>query len=331
MLSGDAMRRRDVVKAMAVAAATYPLAGRAQQSATPAIGILRSTSLADSTPFVATFRQGLRDAGFLEGQNVTIELRFANGHSDRLPQLAAELIHKPVAVIVGNDPGAVAAKAATTTVPIVFITGSDPVREGLVASLNRPGGNVTGVVFLNGELGTKRLELLRQLLPKATTIGVLVNPNTPETEAERNDLLAAGLKIGQQLSILDVGSDSDIENAFAALVQHGASAALIGSGPFLTSHREQLVAQAARSRLPTMYSSREFVAAGGLISYGASITEAYRQAGVYVGQILKGEKPTDLPVMQSTKFEFLLNLKTAKSLDLDVPPTLLALADEVIE
>jgi putative ABC transport system substrate-binding protein len=273
----------------------------------------------------------LKEASFVEGQNVAIELRFAEGRSDRLPELATDLIHKSVDVIVANDPAAVAAKAATITVPIVFITGSDPVREGLVASLNRPGGNVTGVVFIAGELGAKRLELLRQLVPKATTMGVLVNPNTPETEAERRDLLAASLKIGQQLSILEVGSDSEIENAFAALVQRGAGAALIGTGPFLTSHRQQLVALAARSRLPAMYSLREFVADGGLISYGASITEAYRQAGLYVGQILKGEKPADLPVMQSTKFEFVLNLKTAKALGLEVPPPLIALADEVFE
>jgi putative ABC transport system substrate-binding protein len=325
------MRRRDFIKVIARSAAVWPLAARAQQSAMPKIGFLRSTSLADSTPFVAALRQGLKEASFVEGQNVAIELRFAEGRSDRLPELVADLIHKSVAVIVANDPAAVAAKAATITVPIVFITGSDPVREGLVASLNRPGGNVTGVVFIAGELGAKRLELLRQLVPKATTMGVLVNPNTPETEAERRDLLAASLKIGQQLSILEVGSDSEIENAFAALVQRGAGAALIGTGPFLTSHRQQLVALAARSRLPAMYSLREFVADGGLISYGASITEAYRQAGLYVGQILKGEKPADLPVMQSTKFEFVLNLKTAKALGLEVPPPLIALADEVIE
>jgi putative tryptophan/tyrosine transport system substrate-binding protein len=325
------MRRRDFVKAMAVVATACPLAGRAQQSAMPVIGILRSTSLADSTPFVATFRQGLREAGFVEGQNVAIELRFAEGRGDRLPELVADLIHKPVAVIVANNPAAVAAKAATITVPIIFITGSDPVRDGLVASLNRPGGNVTGVVFIVSELAAKRLQLLRQLVPNAATMGFLVNPNSPETEAERRDLVAASLKIGQQLSIFDVSSDGDIENAFAALVQRGAGAALIGTGPFLTSHRQQLVALAARSKLPTMYSLREFVADGGLISYGASITEAYRQAGVYVGQILKGQKPTDLPVMQSTKFDFVLNLKTAKSLGLEVPPTLIALADEVIE
>jgi putative ABC transport system substrate-binding protein len=324
------MRRREFISLIGGAAA-WPVAARAQRPGMPVIGFLRSTSLADSTQFVIAFRQGLKEAGFVEGQNVAIELRFAEGRSDRLPGLVADLIHKSVAVIVANNPAAVVAKAATITVPIIFITGSDPVRDGLVASLSRPGGNITGVVFIVSDLGAKRLELLRQLVPNATTIGVLVNPNTPETEAERRDLLAASLRVGQQLSILDVGSDRDIENAFATLVQRGAGAALIGAGPFLTSHRQQLVALAARSRLPTMYPLREYIAAGGLISYGASITEAYRQAGVYAGQILKGEKPTDLPVMQSTKFEFVLNLKTAKTLDLKVPPALIALADEVIE
>jgi ABC-type uncharacterized transport system substrate-binding protein len=325
------MRRREFITLFGGAAAGWPLAARAQQPTMPVVGFLRSTSLADSTHFVTSFRQGLKEAGFVEGQNVAIEFRYAEGRGDRLPQLVADLIHKPAAAIVANNPSAVVAKAATTTVPIIFITGSDPVRDGLVASLGRPGGNITGVVFIVSELGTKRLELLRQLVPNATSIGVLVNPNTPETEAERNDLLAASFKIGQQLIILDVGSDREIENAFATLVQRGASAALIGAGPFLTSHRQQLVALAARSRLPTMYPLREYVAAGGLISYGASITEAYRQAGVYVGQILKGEKPADLPVLRSTKFEFVLNLKTAKTLGLKVPPALIALADEVIE
>lgn len=325
------MHRRNFIKVIAGSAVAWPLAARAQQSAMPVVGFLRSTSLADSTHFVTSFRQGLKEAGFVEGQNVAVEFRYAEGRGDRLPELVAELIHKPAAVIVSNYPAAVVAKAATIAVPIIFITGSDPVRDGLVASLSRPGGNITGVVFIVGDLGAKRLELLRQLVPNATTIGVLVNPNTPETEAERNDLLAASVKIGQQLSILDVGSDRDIENAFATLVQRGAGAALIGAGPFLTSHRQQLVALAARSGLPTMYPLREYIAAGGLISYGASITEAYRQAGAYAGQILKGEKPADLPVMQSTKFEFVLNLKAAKTLGLKVPPALIALADEVIE
>ena len=281
------MHRRNFIKVIAGSAVAWPLAARAQQSAMPVVRFLRSTSLADSTHFVTSFRQGLKEAGFVEGQNVAIEFRYAEGRGDRLPELVADLIHKPAAVIVSNYPAAVVAKAATIAVPIIFITGSDPVRDGLVASLSRPGGNITGVVFIVGDLGAKRLELLRQLVPNATTIGVLVNPNTPETEAERRDLLAASLKTGQQLSILDVGSDRDIENAFATLVQSGAGAALIGAGPFLTSHRQQLVALAARSGLPTMYPLREFVAAGGLISYGASITEAYRQAGAYAGQILK--------------------------------------------
>ena len=325
------MQRRQFITLLGGAAAGWPLATRAQQPTMPVVGFLRSTSLADSAHFVTSFRQGLKEAGFVEPQNLAIEFRYAEGRGDRLPELVADLIHKPAAVIVANNPSAVVAKAATTTVPIIFITGSDPVRDGLVASLGRPGGNITGVVFIVSELGTKRLELLRQLVPNATSIGVLVNPNTPETEAERNDLLAASFKIGQQLIVLDVGSDRDIENAFATLVQRGAGAALIGAGPFLTSHRQQLVALAARSKLPTMYPLREYIAAGGLISYGASITEAYRQAGVYAGQILKGEKPADLPVLRSTKFEFVLNLEAAKTLGLKVPPALIALADEVLE
>ena len=297
----------------------------------PVIGFLRSTSAADSTQFVTAFRQGLVEAGFVEGQNVAIAYRWAENQLDRLPALAVDLVRLPAAVIVVNAPAAIAAKDATTTVPIVFMTGSDPVKDGLVASLNRPGGNVTGVSFLVGSLGSKRLELLRQLVPRATTIGILVNLTSPEAEAERKDLQAAAQAIGQQLIILDVGSDRDIETAFATFVQRGAGALLAGSGPFLTSHREQLVALAARYTLPMTYDAREFVAAGGLMSYGTSITDAYRQVGIYTGRILKGEKPADLPVMQSTKFEFVINLKTAKSLGLEIPPTLLALADEVIE
>jgi putative ABC transport system substrate-binding protein len=325
------MRRREFITLLGGAAVAWPLAARAQQPAMPVVGFLRSTSLANATDLVTAFRQGLKEAGFVEGQNVAIEFRSAEDQVDRLPALVADFIRRPVAVIVGNTPSARVAKAVTTTVPIVFSTGSDPVKDGLVASLNRPGGNVTGVVFISAVLAAKRLELLRQLVPKAKILGLLVNPNTPDTQAERRDLLAAAQAIGQPFIILDISSDSDIEPAFATFVQRGVGALFTGGGAFMFSNRERLVALAARHGLPASYVLREYPMAGGLMSYGASISDAYRQAGIYAGRILKGEKPADLPVMQSTKFEFVINLKTAKALGLDVPAQLLALADEVIE
>ena len=323
------MRRREFIAGLGAAA--WPLAARAQQPATPMVGFLRSSTLAASMPLVTAFRQGLKELGFVEGQNVAVEYRYADNQVDRLPALVADLLGRPVAVIVGDTIAAIPVKAATATVPIIFGTGGDPVTQGLVVSLNRPGGNVTGVVFFATQLAAKRLELLRQLVPKATTIAMLMNPNSPNFAAERSDAQAAAQAIGQQLVSLDVSNDRDIETAFATLVNRGAGALLVGSGTFLTSNAERVVALAARYGLPAIYPQRDAALAGGLMSYGTSLTDAYRQIGVYTGRILKGERPAELPVVRSTKFEFVLNLKTVKALGLDVPPTLLALADEVIE
>src|SRR5215471_18935034 len=308
------------------AAAAWPLGARAQQSTIPVVGFLRSTPSASFDHLVAAFRLGLSEAGFVDGRNVAIQQRWAEGRDDRLPALLADLISLKAAVIVANTPGALAAKAEGTNIPVVFATGSDPVRDGLVASLNRPGGNFTGVVFNSVELGTKRLELLRQLAPKAATIAMLVNPSTPETVAEQTDVHKAVQAFGQQFVLADANSAGEIEAAFAKFVERGAGALFVGTGAFTNSHREAIVALASRHAIPAMYSLREFASIGGLISYGTSITDAYRQAGIYAGRILKGEKPADLPVMQSTKFELVLNLKAAKALGLDVPDRLLALA-----
>jgi putative tryptophan/tyrosine transport system substrate-binding protein len=325
------MRRRDLIKGIAGSAAVWPLATHAQQPATPIVGFLRSTSLAPFQNLVVALGQGLKEAGFVEGQNVAIEYRYADNQIDRQPALVADLIRLPVAVIVVNSGAAFAAKAATTTIPIVAATGDDPVKSGLVASLNRPGGNITGVSFLTSQVGPKRLDLLRQLVPKATLIAMLVNPGRHDTEPERKDVQAAARAIGLQLITLDVSNDRDIETAFATLVQGGAGALLVGTGAYLTSKRESIIALAARYAIPAMYQLREEVVAGGLMSYGPSQSNAYHQAGIYAGRILKGEKPADLPVIQSTKFEFVLNLKTAKTLGLDVPMTIQMTADEVIE
>jgi putative ABC transport system substrate-binding protein len=292
-----AMKRREFITLLGGTAA-WPLAARAQQAAMPIVGFLRSTPSASFDHLVAAFRRGLSEAGFVDGRNVAIQQRWAEARDDRLPALLADLISLKAAVIVANTIGALAAKAEATNIPVVFATGSDPVRDGLVASFNRPGGNFTGVVFISGALGTKRLELLRQLAPKATTIAMLVGPSQPETLAEQTDVQKAAQAFGQQVVVADAPSGGEIDAAFAKFVERGAGALLVGTGAFTNSHREAIVALAARHAIPTMYSLREFASAGGLISYGPSITDAYRQAGIYVGRILKGEKPADLPVMQ---------------------------------
>ena len=325
------LKRREFITLLGGAAA-WPLAARAQQPAMPVIGFLRDTSLADATHLVAAFRQGLKEAGFIEGQNVLIEYRSAEDQAHRLPALVDDLVRRQVALIVGNTPSSLAAKAATTTVPIVFVSGNDPVINGLVPNLNRPGGNTTGVSFLSSASVTKRLELLRQLAPKAAAIAMLVGSNlAPDTERELRDVQAAVHASGQELIVVEAASDRDIEGAFATFAQRGAGALFIGSSPIFNSRRERVAALAVRHALPATYSLREFATAGGLMSYRTSITDAYRLAGTYASRILKGEKPADLPVQQSTKFDFVINLRTAKALGLESPDKLLALADEVIE
>jgi putative ABC transport system substrate-binding protein len=324
------MRRWEFITLVVGTALAWPLAARAQQPAMPVIGFLRSASLADATHLVDAFRQGLQEIGYVEGQNVVIEYRSAENDPDRLTALATDFVRRPVALIVGNVVSAIAAKAVTATVPIVFATGSDPVLDGLVSSLNRPGANVTGVSFLAERLGAKRLELLRQLAPTATNMAVLV-ARGPDAASERQDLKEAAQTMGQRLTIFDVGTDRDIEAAFTTFAARGASALMVVDGAFMFSNRDRIVALAARHKLPASYPLREYVSAGGLMSYAPSITEAYRQVGIYAGRILKGNKPGDLPVVQSTKFDLVLNLRTAKALGLEIPDKLLALADEVIE
>jgi putative tryptophan/tyrosine transport system substrate-binding protein len=324
------VRRREFITLIGGAAAVWPLAAHAQH--VPVIGFLRSTSIERSMHLVSAFRQGLKEAGYSEGENVTIEYRSAEGQYDRLPELAADLIQRQVKVIVatgGNAP-ALAAKALTSTIPIVF-TGVDPVQAGLVASLSRPGGNVTGVNLLSTEIGSKRLGLLHELAPNATTIALLNNPKGPDVEDHLQDVQSAARSLGKQIRVLNAASESEIDAAFVAMARERLGALLVNTDPFLSSRRDQIVTLANHYKLPALYEWRELAVAGGLVSYGPSHTEPYRLVGIYTGRILKGAKPSDLPVIQSTKFELVINLKTARALGIEVPPTLLARADEVIE
>jgi putative ABC transport system substrate-binding protein len=326
------MRRREFITLLSGAVA-WPLAARAQQAAMPVIGYLHSGSPAPYAHLVIVFRQGLKEAGYVEGQNVAIEFRWAEGRYDWLPALAAELVDRRVAVIVtgGGDPPPLAAKSATSTIPIVFTSSSDPVKLGLVDRLNQPGGNVTGIHLFTSLLATKRLELIRRLIPASPSIAVLINPKNPNAEDSATELRDAARTLGQSIRFVNASNDTEIDAAFAAFRERQVSALLVNTDPFFLAQRAQFAALAARDRLPAIYAQREYVAAGGLISYGVSLADGYRQVGNYAGRILRGEKPADLPVVQPTKFELALNLKAAKALGLDVPDGLLALADEVIE
>jgi putative tryptophan/tyrosine transport system substrate-binding protein len=323
------MRRREFLGVMG-GVATWSLAARAQQ-AMPVVGLFHVGSSDKFGHLVAAFRRGLAEADLVEGRNVAIEYGWAEGQLDRLPALAADLMRRQVSVIAGNYIATAAVKRVAPTLPIVFVTGDDPVKLGFVESLNRPGGNTTGVYIFTAELEAKRLGLLRDLVPQATTFALLVDPNYSTTDAQVRDVQTASARLGVQLIVARANSERDIEAAFATFVQQRAAALLVGASPFFNNRRDQLVALAARHKLPATYESREFAAAGGLVSYGNSITDAYRQAGVYAGLIVKGAKPADLPVIQPSKFELVINLKTAKTLGLEFHPQLLATADEVIE
>jgi putative ABC transport system substrate-binding protein len=314
-------------------AATWPVSARAQQSGIPVVGVLYSGSSEMFSTLMAAFRQGLDEAGYVEGRNVALEIRLADGHYDRLPSLAAELVRRQVAVIVtaGGQNSAFAAKASTATIPIVFTTGGDPVRSGLIVSLNRPGGNVTGVTNLTAELEPKRLEILREVVPAAQRIAVLVNPAYQDVQLRVEEIQAAGRAFSKQIQVLQASTESGIGTVFAELAERRAGALLVSSDPFLFSRRHEIVALAAQYAVPAIYQWREFAQIGGLISYGASRNYAQREAGVYVGKILRGARPSDLPVQQAVKLELVINLNTAKTLGLEIPPTLLARADEVIE
>jgi putative ABC transport system substrate-binding protein len=325
--------RREFITLLGGAAAAWPLAARAQPPAMPLVGLLGATTAHGYASQLAAFRQGLSEAGFIEGRNVAIEYRWAENQYHRLPALAADLVRRQVAVIatLGGNAASLAAKVATTTIPVVFHGSANPVEAGLVASLNRPGGNLTGVVTLNVDTGQKRLELMRELLPTATSVGLLINPNNTVAEIQSKELQAAARTLGLQLPIANASTERDFDAAFATLSQRQVGGLVIGTDGFLISQSEQLAALAVRYSLPTIFQYRAFVTAGGLMSYGGSVTDSYRLSGIYTGRILKGEKPADLPVQQATKVELILNLKTAKTLGITFPVTLLGRADEVIE
>jgi putative ABC transport system substrate-binding protein len=327
------LKRREFIALLGGAAVTWPLAARAQQPAMPVVGYLSARSPEDTAHLVKAFRRGLSEAGFIEGQNVTVEYRWALGQADRLPGLAADLIGKPVTLFVttGGESAALAAKAATSTIPIAFIIGGDPVKLGLAATYNRPGGNATGISILTETLEPKRLELLRELVPQARTIGAFLDPNFPLHERQLRDVREAARALDLQVQELRVSTDADIELAFETVARQRIAAVLVAARPFFDTRRDKLVTLAARHAVPTMYAFREFPAAGGLISYGVDARVVYRQIGVYAGGILKGEKPAELPILQPTKYELVINLKTAKALGLKVPLTLQVAADEVIE
>jgi putative ABC transport system substrate-binding protein len=323
------MRRREFIAGLGLA--VLPARTRAQQPALPVIGFLNTQAASHNANRVAAFRQGLNDAGFVEGHNVSIEFRWADNQLDRLPALTADLVRRRVSIIAANGTAASAAKAATTTIPIVFISGDDPIDQGLITTLNRPGGNVTGVSFLTSPLNPKRLELLHELVPKSAVIAILLD-RTVNPDAVLRDIEAAARMLGRDTLVLKPETEAEINAAFASMVGPGRAQALfVGTGPFLTSLRRQIAALASRHALPGSYGSREFVELGGLMSYGASPTDAYRRGGIYVGRILKGERPGDLPVELPTKYELVINLATAKALGLDIPPKLIAIVDEVIE
>jgi len=324
--------RRRFIAAVTAGSLGASRLGRAQPRAMPVIGFVRSSSLKGVEPFVTAFRQGLQEAGFVDGQNVTIEFRSAEDQNDKLRTILAELVRRPVAVLVTNAAAAQAAKASTTTIPIVFATGGDPVKDDkLVASFNRPGGNITGVTFLNNSLGLKRLELLREVVPGAKLVGVLENPNSAPSRAERSSVVAAAQTLGQATVVVRATQERDLEGAFTTLAREHAAAVLVTGDALFTSRRDRLSALATRHALPTVHSEKLYVRAGALLSYGTDLTDAYRQVGFYAGRILKGEKAGDLPVVQTAKFELGINLRTAKTLGLSVPPSVLARADEVVE